>query len=70
MFLALILFIITLAEPSLAQYTGSMFTTATAAFVSLRLGYTAKAGVENYNKIRNTYSSIAPVEETTDESNG
>ena len=46
------------ADSTLAQYCVNIFTTATAAYVSLRLGYTAKAGVENYAKIRKTYTEI------------
>jgi hypothetical protein len=46
-----------------------MFTTATAAYVSLRLGYTAKAGVENYKKISQTYTEIAQASENV-EANG
>ena len=30
----------------------------TTAYVSLRLGYTAKAGVENYKKIAENYKAI------------
>lgn len=30
----------------------------TTAYVSLRLGYTAKAGVENYKKIAQTYKEV------------
>jgi hypothetical protein len=44
-----------LVEPSLAPYCISIFQATTAAYVSLRLGYTAKAGVENYKKISATY---------------
>ena len=40
--------------PTLAEYCVSIFGGATAAYVSLRLGYTAKAGVENYQKINST----------------
>lgn len=48
-----------LARPEIAQYCVSIFTTSTAAYVSLRLGYTAKAGVENYKKIAKTYNQVA-----------
>lgn len=44
----LVLLIVMLVMPTLAEYCVSIFGGATAAYVSLRLGYTAKAGVENY----------------------
>ena len=44
----LVLLIVMLVVPALAEYCVSIFGGATAAYVSLRLGYTAKAGVENY----------------------
>lgn len=42
-------------QPALAEYCVNIFSAATAAYVSLRLGYTAKAGVENYKKISSSY---------------
>lgn len=50
----LVLLIVMLVMPTLAEYCVSIFGGATAAYVSLRLGYTAKAGVENYQKINST----------------
>lgn len=50
----LVLLIVMLVMPTLAEYCVSIFGGATAAYVSLRLGYTAKAGVENYQKISST----------------
>ena len=56
---AVALLIVMLVRPAIAEYCVSIFTTATAAYVSLRLGYTAKAGVENYKKIAKTYNQVA-----------
>lgn len=52
--ITLVLLIVMLVVPSLAEYCVNIFGGATAAYVSLRLGYTAKAGVENYQKINST----------------
>lgn len=52
------LLITMIVNPELATYCVSLFTTGTAAYVSLRLGYTAKAGVENYRKISATYAEM------------
>ena len=52
--ITLVLLIVMLVMPTLAEYCVSIFGGATAAYVSLRLGYTAKAGVENYQKINST----------------
>lgn len=49
---------ILLLRSDLAAYMLGMFQSLTAAFVSLRLGYTAKAGVENYKKIAGTYRAL------------
>lgn len=57
-FLALALLGVMLAQPPLAAYCQQIFGLLTAGYVSLRLGYTAKAGVENYNKIRNTCNTL------------
>ena len=54
----LVLLIVMLVVPSLAEYCVSIFGGATAAYVSLRLGYTAKAGVENYQKINSTVRHV------------
>ena len=50
----LVLLIVMLVMPTLAEHCVSIFGGATAAYVTLRLGYTAKAGVENYQKINST----------------
>lgn len=55
----LLLLIVMLVQPELASYCINIFNAATAAYVSLRLGYTAKAGVENYKKISSTIKSIS-----------
>ena len=68
-FITALLLVVMLVQPSLAQYCVNIFTTATAAYVSLRLGYTAKAGVENYKKISQTYTEIAQASENV-EANG
>ena len=68
-FITALLLVVMLVQPGLAQYCVSIFTTATAAYVSLRLGYTAKAGVENYKKISQTYTEIAQASENV-EANG
>lgn len=47
-----------LIQPSLAEPCINVFGGSTAAYVSLRLGYTAKAGVENYKKISSNYRNI------------
>ena len=57
--ITLLLLIVMLVQPSLASYCINIFNAATAAYVSLRLGYTAKAGVENYKKISSTIKSIS-----------
>ena len=57
--IAVILTIVMIVRPEIAQYCVSFFTTSTAAYVSLRLGYTAKAGVENYKKIARNYNQVA-----------
>ena len=58
-FLALILLVILLLRPELGVYAQTIFAYLTTAYVSLRLGYTAKAGVENYKKIAENYKAIA-----------
>ena len=65
--ISLLLLIVMLLVPELADYCVNIFGGATAAYVSLRLGYTAKAGVENYKKISNQYRNIYYDE---DEGNG
>lgn len=58
-FLSLILAIILLIRPELGTFVQNIFAYITTAYVSLRLGYTAKAGVENYKKIAENYKAIA-----------
>ena len=48
---------------SLGEFAKSIFAYLTTAYVSLRLGYTAKAGVENYKKIAENYKTIAELAE-------
>lgn len=67
--ISLVLLVIMLIQPDVATYCVSIFNVETAAYVSLRLGYTAKAGVENYKKIASTYSSLASINEES-ETNG
>lgn len=45
------LIVVLVLVPGIAQYCQNMLTTFATVYVSLRLGYTAKAGVENYKKI-------------------
>lgn len=54
----LFILIIVLVKPELAQFGISALTGVTTVYVSLRLGYTAKAGLENYKKISETYKEI------------
>ena len=56
--ITLLLLIVMLVQPALAEYCVSIFGAATASYVSLSLGYTAKAGVENYKKISQHYNSV------------
>ena len=56
--ITLLILIIMLLQPTLAEPCINIFGGATAAYVSLRLGYTAKAGVENYKKISASYRNI------------
>ena len=66
-FLALILLVILLLRPELGAYAQTIFAYLTTAYVSLRLGYTAKAGVENYKKIAENYKAIAELAPKSDE---
>lgn len=68
--ITLLLLIVMLVEPSLAPYCISIFQATTAAYVSLRLGYTAKAGVENYKKISATYKQVMDDDYFYEEGNG
>lgn len=67
LFLCLMLLIILLIRPELGNYVQSLFTYITTAYVSLRLGYTAKAGVENYKKITESFRLIEEEAESKDE---
>ena len=58
-FLSLVLLVILLLKPELGAFAQNIFAYLTTAYVSLRLGYTAKAGVENYKKIAENYKAIA-----------
>lgn len=68
--ITLLLLIVMLVQPSLAEYCVNIFGAATAAYVSLRLGYTAKAGVENYKKISATYKQVMNDDYYYEEGNG
>lgn len=61
--------IVLLLRPELGTFAQNIFAYLTTAYVSLRLGYTAKAGVENYKKIAENYKAIAELatEEEKDE---
>lgn len=43
----------------LGVYIQNIFAYTTTAYVSLRLGYTAKSGVENYQKIHTAYKTLS-----------
>lgn len=58
LFLAFCMFFILLLRPELGSFVQNIFAYLTTAYVSLRLGYTAKAGVENYKKIAQTYKEV------------
>ena len=57
-FLSICLLIVLLFRPELGTFLQNIFAYLTTAYVSLRLGYTAKAGVENYKKIAQTYKEV------------
>lgn len=57
-FLALGILAILVLQPELGTFAQNIFAYLTTAYVSLRLGYTAKAGVENYKKISENYKAI------------
>lgn len=59
------LIVVLVLVPSIAQYCQNMLTTFATVYVSLRLGYTAKAGVENYKKIH----SLLEIKEEEEEDN-
>lgn len=56
--LTIVLLIVLLVRPELGAFAQNIFAYMTTAYVSLRLGYTAKAGVENYKKIAQTYKKV------------
>jgi len=60
--------LILLLKPELGTFARDIFAYLTTAYVSLRLGYTAKAGVENYKKIAQTYKEITDLEDSSDSS--
>lgn len=57
--LALGILTVLILRPELGTFAQNIFAYLTTAYVSLRLGYTAKAGVENYKKIAENYKAIA-----------
>ena len=57
--LSLAVLAILIFRPELGTFAQNFFAYLTTAYVSLRLGYTAKAGVENYKKIAENYKAIA-----------
>ena len=56
--LTIVLLSILIIRPELGAFAQNIFAYLTTAYVSLRLGYTAKAGVENYKKIAQTYKEV------------
>ena len=64
--LSIALLIILLLRPELGTFARDIFAYLTTAYVSLRLGYTAKAGVENYKKIAQTYQQITQSDSDSD----
>lgn len=61
-----ILTLLFLEPETLGAFAQTIFAYLTTAYVSLRLGYTAKAGVENYKKIATNYKSIAELADNDD----
>ena len=57
-FLSICMLFILILRPELGTFVQNIFAYLTTAYVSLRLGYTAKAGVENYKKIAQTYKEV------------
>lgn len=53
--------------PSFVSICPDLVTIFTTGFVSLRLGYSAKATVENYKKLSSTFSEQDPVEDEEEE---
>ena len=67
--LCAILLILLFKKAELGNYVQNIFAYVTTAYVSLRLGYTAKAGVENYQKIHNTYKELSEEDDDKTEIN-
>ena len=65
--LASAIIITLLLRPELGTFAQNIFAYLTTAYVSLRLGYTAKAGVENYKKIAENYKAIAELATNNEE---
>ena len=53
-------------RPELAHFGINIIGAASATYVPLRLGYTTKAGIENYKKIDENYKAIMDHEEPND----
>ena len=64
--LTIVLLIVLLIRPELGAFAQNIFAYMTTAYVSLRLGYTAKAGVENYKKIAQTYKEVTTLNSAGD----
>lgn len=64
--LTVVLLVILLIRPELGAFAQNIFAYLTTAYVSLRLGYTAKAGVENYKKIAQTYKEVTTLNSAGD----
>lgn len=64
--LSIIILILLLTRPELGMYMQNIFAYMTTAYVSLRLGYTAKAGVENYKKIAQNYREVTSLNSSGD----
>lgn len=64
--LSIIILILLLTRPELGMYVQNIFAYMTTAYVSLRLGYTAKAGVENYKKIAQNYKEVTSLNSNDD----
>jgi len=63
---------IVVINQGLASFGSSALAGVTTVYVSLRLGYTAKAGIENYKKISETYKEIqdaAAISDNNEEDN-
>lgn len=65
-----ILLILLYNKSELGTFVQNIFAYVTTAYVSLRLGYTAKAGVENYQKIHSAYRQLDSDNDNSDGSNG